>query len=269
MSRIALVTGANKGIGYHIARNLACSGFNIFIGCRDIERGSVAQKELQAEAPNATISLIEIDISKEETVKVAAAKISVSCEEGLDVLVNNAAMAHNVYSTVPFAEQATQTIDVNYFGTLKVCEHFIPLLKKSGNSRVINISSRMGSSHKVKDILLRDEITSPTLTVQRLNEIMNGFRKHAISGTHLASGWPNSAYSVSKIGVTALTRVLARDHPDIKVFSCCPGWCKTDMAGWENAPKSAEQGADTPSWLAVDGDAVSGKMYAERHLMNI
>ena len=168
----------------------------------------------------------------------------------------------------PFAEQAETTIAINYFGTLKMCEYFIPLLRKGADPRIINISSRMGSSHKIKDVGLRNEILSQNLTVSRLSSIMEDFVKHAVAGTHLTTGWPNSAYSVSKIGVTALTKVLARSHPQIKVFSCCPGWCKTDMAGWDSAPKSAEQGADTPTWLVDDQHAVSGEMYAERRLMN-
>ncbi|KNH04785.1 nadph-dependent carbonyl reductase family protein [Perkinsela sp. CCAP 1560/4] len=267
MTQVALVTGANKGIGYYIARNLAAKGFKVFIGCRDSTRAETARKKLMDEVPLSSIATIELDIGNEETIRRAALHMSESCTDGIDVLVNNAAMAYPHYSSEPFSKQADETIAINYFGTLKVCEHFIPILKKNSQGRIVNISSRMGSIHKVKDTEIRAHLLSPSLTIPKLNEIMEGFRSAAATGKHIAAGWPNSAYSVSKIGVTALSRILARENEEIKVVACCPGWCRTDMAG-DSAPHSAEEGADTPTWLAVDPAVRSGKFYADRKETN-
>mmetsp|Transcript_28297 Transcript_28297/g.43851 ORF Transcript_28297/g.43851 Transcript_28297/m.43851 type:complete len:270 (-) Transcript_28297:65-874(-) len=269
MSPTAFVTGANKGIGYYIAKGLATRGFQVFIGCRDDERGIVAQRSLQEEVPNAKIILVNINIDNEELIVKAAKELSEKCTQGLDILVNNAAMAYPHFSKVPFSKQAEETIRINYFGTLNICKHFIPILRKDGRGRIINISSRMGSKNKIKNPAVRDRISSEQLTIPQLNEIMMNFQKSAAAGTVLQDGWPNSAYSVSKIGVTALTRVLARESQNLfSAFAVCPGYCRTDMTS-DSAPKSAEEGADTPIWLATSNSVTSGKFYADRKEIDV
>lgn len=111
------------------------------------------------------------------------------------------------------------------------------------------------------DDLLK-EIRRDDLTVPELSEFMERYVKEAEAETHKENGWPGSTYSMSKNGVNALTRIWAREWPDLKVFSCCPGWCATNMAG-DKAPRTAAQGAETPVWLAARDSDETGKFYRE------
>ena len=118
---------------------------------------------------------------------------------------------------------------------------------------------------------LQAEFLSPDLTEEQAVLLMQRFVGATAAGTHAADGWPNTAYGTSKIGVNALTRVHARaiaeicpNAPGVLVNSCCPGWCRTDMAG-DRAPRSAEEGATTSIYLALlpAGSSVHGAFFAE------
>jgi len=168
--------------------------------------------------------------------------------QGFDILINNAGMA---FKGDAFDENvARTTLETNYFGTLRVCQKLIPLIKEGG--RVVNVSSSAGKPSKLSSDL-KNKIVSPNLTIDELSLYMNKFIQDVAKGTWKQEGWPTTTYGVSKIGETALTRILAREFKDKKILinACCPGWIKTDMTSNNPAAGEPEQGAKVPVWLAT------------------
>jgi carbonyl reductase 1 len=168
----------------------------------------------------------------------------------IDILVNNAAIAFKAADPTPFAEQAAPTISVNYFGTLYITQNLLPLIKKSNTPRIVNIASLAGHLGILKSPERVKHFANPQLTIEELGNLMNEFINDVQTGQHASKGWPNSCYGVSKLGVIALTKILARTEPDIIVNACCPGYCKTDMSSHRGI-RSAEEGARTPAYLAL------------------
>lgn len=143
-NQTALVTGANKGIGFETARQLAQLGFTVWLGCRDQERGESAAKEL---ADDGDVRLVSLDVTDAESVRVAAARIG---EEtgALDVLVNNAGVAIGEGEGPPSSvlpETIERTFDVNFYGALRVTQAFLPLVQMAQAGRIVNVSSTLGS----------------------------------------------------------------------------------------------------------------------------
>uniref|UniRef100_A0A7S3UQU3 Carbonyl reductase n=2 Tax=Oxyrrhis marina TaxID=2969 RepID=A0A7S3UQU3_OXYMA len=139
-----------------------------------------------------------------------------------------------------------------------------PLLRPGG--RVVNLGSMAGYLTRWSQEL-RDEIMASSLTIEGLEAMMSRFVADCEAGNPQSKGWPGTTYGVSKAAVHALTRIHAKalEPSKVSVNACCPGWCKSDMAGFEKPPKTAEQGADTPLWLAlgIDG-APTGRFFTER-----
>jgi len=256
---VALVTGANKGIGLAIVENLCTNHpkLHVLLGARDPKLGGEALKKIQGKCSN--VSSIHIDLNDEKSIKSAAESVKKQYG-GLDILINNAGMAWkgSAFNT----EVAATTLGTNYFGTLKVCQEFLPLMRENG--RVVNVSSMVGKSTLGKmSSDLRAKFLADDLTVDQLNGLMNKFIKDVTDGTYAKEGWPETTYGVSKTGVTMLTRILARDNKTkgLLINSCCPGWVKTDMAG-DKAPLTPAQGAETPVHLAfLPADAPNGKFW--------
>ena len=217
MSPVALVSGASRGIGAEIVRQLAADhGFLVFAGARDPEE--VAEQE--------GVEPIRLDVTDQSTID--AARDRIEADPGrLDVLVNNAGI------TGPWADRAAEedldqahaVLETNLFGAWRLTQAVVPLLRRSDDARIVNVSSGAG----------------------QLND-MNG-------------GYPS--YRISKSGLNALTRILANEESGIRVNSVCPGWVRTDMGG-RGAPRSVEEGADTAVWLATDPDVGSGGFFRNR-----
>ncbi|KAL6068499.1 NADH-cytochrome b5 reductase [Balamuthia mandrillaris] len=280
--KVALVTGANKGIGLATVAQLAKlePSTLVLLGSRDLERGQEAVRGLQEKENLQNVQLLRIDLDDEAVIKEAAESVRKEFG-GLDVLINNAGMA---YKGDAFNEEvARTTINTNFFGTLNVCDAFLPLIRPYG--RVVNVSSRAGSLKRLQNDKLREQFTDETLTIvqhpffifsllrllflwphlyfcplfltykpyqSQLCELMNKFVEDVKNERCEEEGWPRNTYGVSKAGVSALTRVLARQEKreGILINACCPGWCRTDMAG-PSATRSAEQGAEVAVWLAT------------------
>jgi NAD(P)-dependent dehydrogenase (short-subunit alcohol dehydrogenase family) len=199
-NKTALVTGANKGIGFETARQLAQLGFTVWLGSRDQERGEAAVKEL---TDDGDVRFVSLDVTDAESVRAAVVRIG---EEtgALDVLVNNAGTAvaegEGRPSTVRL-ETIQQTLDVNFYGALRVTQAFLPLLQKAQAGRIVNVSTTLGS------------ITTLVSPGSPLGQV------------------PAFAYPASKTLLNALTGWLAvelRGTP-VKVNSVCPGANATDM----------------------------------------
>nr|KAF6377428.1 carbonyl reductase 1 [Myotis myotis] len=159
----------------------------------------------------------------------------------------------------------------NFFGTRDVSTELLPLMKPQG--RVVNVSS-MVSLRALKNCSpeLQQKFRSDTISEEELVGLMNKFVEDTRNGVHQREGWPNSTYGVTKIGVTVLSRIHARNlsahrrGDKILLNACCPGWVRTDMAG-PKATKSPEEGAETPVFLALlpsDAEGPHGQFVMEK-----
>ncbi|HEY3237623.1 MAG TPA: SDR family oxidoreductase [Polyangiaceae bacterium] len=234
-----LVTGGNRGIGLGVCRQLAERGFRVLLGCRDLQQGRTVARELRGE-----VEPVAIDLTSDESVTGAAEVVRQRCGK-LDVLVNNAAVALNGFD----AEVARRTEDTNFFGTLRVTDAMLPLTNEPGN--IVMVSSGAGTlSHVSAD--LQKQFLDPELTRERLIALVESFVEDVVHGRHTERGWPTSAYSVSKVSLNALTRILAPklQSRGILVNSVCPGWVRTDMGG-SSATRSIDQGASSVVWAAL------------------
>src|SRR5947199_2437958 len=211
--KIALITGANKGIGQEVARQLAAKGFHVFVAARDAKAGRKAAEEIANKGGTATF--LEIDVADNDSVTSAAREFS-NVEDHLDVLVNNAGIIVDGDDAILEIsdELFRNTLETNTLGPLRVTRAFAALLRKSKEPRVINVSSGGG-------------------------QLTGG-----------ADGWA-PAYCISKTALNGVTVQLAAALPNFAVNSVCPGWVRTEMGG-ENASRSVEEGADTIVWLATE-----------------
>lgn len=223
--KIALVTGANKGIGFEVARHLAARDFRVVLAARNPQAGQAALAQL---ADNA--EFLPLDVANEASIREAGAVFG-NDHDRLDVLINNAGIYpdEGVKILSVTREQLVTTFQTNTFGALRVTQEFLPYLQKSGEGRVINVSSGYG----------------------------------ALDG--LSPDVPS--YCLSKLTLNGITLMLAqalRQHR-ITVNSVCPGWVRTDMGG-PGATRSVGQGADTIVWLAAEApSSLTGSFLRDRH----
>src|SRR4029077_109376 len=224
--KTVLITGANKGIGHEVARQLAAKGFHVFVGARNAKAGRKAADAITKQSGEATF--LEIDVADNDIVTSAAREFS-NIEDHLDVLVNNAGIIVDGDNAILEISDDLfrKTLETNTLGALRVTRAFAPLLRKSKAPRVINVSSGGG-------------------------QLTGG-----------ADGWA-PAYCISKTAVNGVTVQLAAALPKFAVNSVCPGWVRTEMGG-ENASRSVEEGADTIVWLASEAPQVlTGKFLRDR-----
>jgi NAD(P)-dependent dehydrogenase (short-subunit alcohol dehydrogenase family) len=224
--KTALITGANKGIGHEVARQLAAKGFHVFVGARNAKAGRKAAEEISSGGGKATF--LEIDVSDNDSVTNASREFS-NIENHLDVLVNNAGIIADGDNAILEINDDVfrKTLETNTLGPLRVTRAFVPLLRKSKSPRVINVSSGGG-------------------------QLSDG-----------ADGWA-PAYCISKTALNGVTVQLAAVLPKFAVNSMCPGWVRTEMGG-ENASRSVQEGAETIVWLASEAPQnLTGKFLRDR-----
>lgn len=226
--KIALVTGANRGIGNEVARQLCQRGYAVFMGARDITAGRKAAEDLCAQGYEAIF--IQLDVTDPISIKQAVGTFSQKADH-LDVLINNAGILEDhgediVHLNTEMLERAFKT---NAIAPILVIQDFLPYLQKSiKGARIINVSSGAGCLHDM----------------------------HTYA----------PAYSISKTALNAVTRQFAGalESQQIAVNSVCPGWVRTDMGG-SYASRSVEKGAETIVWLCTESSqAETGKFWRDK-----
>jgi NAD(P)-dependent dehydrogenase (short-subunit alcohol dehydrogenase family) len=240
--RIALISGANRGIGLEVSKQLARGNIEVLMGSRDPKKGASATAQLKAEG--LSVASIPLDVTQQTSIDQAF-ELIVQQYGRLDILVNNAGILIDSNESsqdgkgASFFKTQLKTIrdsfETNTLGAVRLIQKFVPLMQKNKYGRIVNISSGMG----------------------QLSE-MNG-------------GWPG--YRISKTALNAVTRIVAYElanefnefkDTNILVNSVCPGWVKTDMGGPE-AELTPTEGADTIVWLAnLPDGGPSGEFFRER-----
>ena len=230
-NKIAVVTGANRGIGYEVVRELSkIKGITVILTSRENSKGIKAVSNLKNEG--ITVDYFQLDVTDEKSIKGLEEYILKKYER-LDILINNAGILldENISGFEINEKIVMETMETNFYGPLKLCQSFIPLMKKNNYGRIVNFSSTMGA----------------------LNEMGAGYL----------------AYRTSKTAINVLTRVFSSEVNgfNILINSVCPGWVKTDMGG-PNANRTIQQGADTAVWLALLPDnGPTGKFFRNREVI--
>jgi NAD(P)-dependent dehydrogenase (short-subunit alcohol dehydrogenase family) len=221
--KTALVTGANKGIGREIARQLGHKGYSIWLGCRDTERGEQAAAGLRSEGLDARV--LALDVTSDASVRAAAVTYS-KTSDTLDVLVNNAGIATGGYSAPTEAnlDDMHAVYEVNVFGPVRVTQAFVPFLRNAGQGRIVMMSSSLGSIGEQVDL------TSATYGVNLL-------------------GYNSSKSALNMITVSFAKELAAHG---IKVNAANPGYVATDLNS-NQGYRRVEQGAAVAVHLATLG----------------
>lgn len=264
MSKVAVVTGGNKGIGLAIVQGLA-KAFrgDVYLTSRNVDLGLAAVQELKKEGIE--VQYHQLDITDNASIEKLACHLKEKYG-GLDILINNAGIAFKRAATDPVDHQAKVTLSTNYFGVKHTCHGLFPLLRNG--ARVVNLSSSCGFLIKIPCEKLRAKFASSdsTLTEEELDGLMNDFIKATVDGDHLEKGWPNSTYVVSKVGLSALTRIQQREmnkdqsRTDIAINHVHPGWVSTDMSS-HMGPLTPEEGAKSALFAALlpPGSEIQGQ----------
>jgi NAD(P)-dependent dehydrogenase (short-subunit alcohol dehydrogenase family) len=225
--KIAVVTGANRGIGFEISRQLAQRGIYVILTSRDEAKGRAACQRLEGEGLD--VAYHQLDVTDPASVRRLGDFVRDSYGR-LDVLVNNAGILIDEQNS-PLnvdLDVVRRTMETNVYGPLSLCQALLPLMERHDYGRIVNVSSGMG----------------------QLSDMGGGYL----------------AYRMSKTALNALTRILAAElqGTEVLVNSMCPGWVRTDMGG-PSASRSVEEGADTAVWLAtLPGGGPQGGFFRDR-----
>ena len=246
--KVALVTGGNRGIGFAISKQLALQGISVIIGSRDIRQGEAAAKSI-APSPTeggttatttttTTVSVFELDVTDQDSVDKLTSTIHSKFGK-LDILVNNAGVILDETNNLPSKTDlqiVKATLETNLIGAWRLCQSFVPTMKKNKYGRIVNVSSGAGALDSIQRNLYAP------------------------------------AYSLSKSSLNVLTIMFANElrreaAANILVNAVDPGWVRTDMGG-TTAPRSAEEGADTAVWLATlpDRGPTGGFFYDRKRI---
>ncbi|UYY88567.1 SDR family oxidoreductase [Alcaligenes sp. SMD-FA] len=244
MQKTCLITGASRGIGYETAKGLGHKGHKVYITGRNSQKGQEAAQKLSQEGIQARF--IELDITDPQSIVRARTQLA-QHEEKLDVLINNAGiMIDSIFTPdkVSF-EDFSSTLSTNTTGPYFLIQEFMPLLAKSPDARVINMSSDLGALSQASDPQSRfDAVLAP-------------------------------GYRISKAALNMVTLIYAKHFrdTDISICSCSPGWCQTSLdphIDSSKAPNTALDGAQTPIWLAAEANKadINGQFFYKKSTIN-
>lgn len=223
--RVALVSGANRGLGFEVARQLSERGMTVLLGARDLDKGLHAARKLAGAAGE--VVAVQLDVTQQDQIDTLARWIEITYGR-LDVLVNNAGAHYDpaVRPATADIAAARDAMDIHLFGSWRLSSAMLPLMRRHGYGRIVNVSSGCGAS-------TADSANCP-------------------------------AYRVSKSALNAYTRVLANelDGSGIQVNAVCPGWVATDMGGPGGRPVA--DGAAGIVWAACLPAPLTGGFYRDR-----
>jgi NAD(P)-dependent dehydrogenase (short-subunit alcohol dehydrogenase family) len=225
---VALVTGANRGIGREVARQLAERGFQVLLSARDGQAASAAAEDI-SHSTGADVRPITLDVSDPQSISRAGEQLR-AAPSRLDVLVNNAGIGSDfgVSGVEPDFDAIQRALETNFYGAYRLTVELLPLLRESAHPRIVNVSSGMG-------------------------------------GVAEMGGW-SPGYRVSKAALNATTRILSTElkPAGFLVNSACPGFVNTDMGGPMGATKPVEDGAAGIVWLAtIPDDGPTGGFFRD------
>ncbi|XP_044961759.1 salutaridine reductase-like [Hordeum vulgare subsp. vulgare] len=288
-SRIAVVTGGNKGIGFEVCRQLASYGITVVLTARDETRGAEAVERLRA------LGVTDVIFHQLEITDASSITTLVDFLEArfgkLDILVNNAAvvgveyfkqldtkkekfagldfyqriewMFKNVNERIDGARKSVQT---DYYGTKRVTEALLNLLQSSSDGRIVNVSSDFGLLRCISNEEVRQDLNDiDNLTEERLAELLDKFLRDFEAGELEANGWPTgfSAYRVAKAAMNAYTRLLARRHPMLRINCAHPGYVKTDMTMGSGVLTTEEGARNVVKVVLLPEGGQTGKYFAK------
>ncbi|KAK4418668.1 (-)-isopiperitenone reductase [Sesamum alatum] len=276
--RYAVVTGANKGIGFEICRQLASEGIMVILTARNEKRGIAGQERLKEFGISDNVVFHQLDVV--DPASIASLVDFIKEKYGrLDILVNNAGVSgielngnalifQEIIKGIWFrfllvlkaSETLTETlkdaeecIRTNYYGAKRVTEALIPLLQLSDSPRIVNVTSALGNlrllyNEWAKGVLSNQE----SLTEEKVDEVVQEFLKNFKEGTLQANDWPTqiAAYKVSKAALNAYARIMARKYPSFCINCVCPGSVRTDIT-CNLGQSSASEAAESPVKLAL------------------
>jgi NAD(P)-dependent dehydrogenase (short-subunit alcohol dehydrogenase family) len=233
----ALVTGANKSIGFEVARQLAQKGIYVYLGSRNLENGMAAVNKLKAEGLN-SVEALQLDITDDASVKNARAEMG-RRTKSLDILINNAGIYGGYPQTAldSTIDQFKNAYDANVYGVVRVTQAFIDLMKKSAEPRIVNVSSSQGS------ITLHSDPS---------------YKYYDYKG---------AVYLSSKSALNMYTVVLAYElrESDFKINAVCPGYTKTDFNGHRGPGSVEDAGRRIIKYALIDKDGPTGKFFSEEN----
>jgi NAD(P)-dependent dehydrogenase (short-subunit alcohol dehydrogenase family) len=224
-TKLALVTGGNKGIGFAICKGLLKAGFEVILAARSLDKAKQAIEQLQS----SQVHPLVLDVADDHSIHQAVETVQHEFNQ-LDVLINNAGIYPDEGVNILTIDRdlLDRVMNTNTFGPIRIAQAFLSLLEKASASRIINVSSSYG----------------------------------ALDG--LSANVPSYCLSKLALNGAAIMLAEALQSKDIAVYAMCPGWVKTDMGG-ASAPRTPEQGADTAIWLATEASPkLSGKFFRDR-----
>ncbi|CAN8258005.1 unnamed protein product [Cochlearia groenlandica] len=290
-TRVAVVTGSNKGIGFEICRQLVNNGITVILTARDENKGLEAVQILKRENGFSDQAIVFhlLDVSSPDSIASLARFVKTRFGK-LDILVNNAGVGGANVNVDALKSQIAESgaptdiskimsdtyeiveecIKINYYGVKRMCEAMIPLLESSDSPRIVSIASSMGKLENVSNEWAKEVMSDgEKLTEERIDGVMSEYLKDYRQGGLEAKGWPRvmSGYILSKAGVIALTRVLAKQHKSFIVSSVCPGFVNTDI-NFNTGILTVEEGAASPVRLALLPDGEPSGLFFDRTIIS-
>ncbi|XP_058744028.1 (+)-neomenthol dehydrogenase-like isoform X2 [Vicia villosa] len=272
--RYAVVTGANKGIGFAVCKPLASKGITVVLTARDQKRGLEAVDKLKQLSLPGLVVFHQLDVTDPASITSFADFIKNQYGK-LDILVNNAGIPGVQVDSEALAaaksaenggqidwskiltdsyEQTEAGIKTNYYGAKELTEALIPLLRLSTSPTIVNVSSSMGKLEKIPNGWPKEVLSDiENLTEEKIDEVLNKFLKDFKEGAIVENkGWPSnmSTYIISKAALSAYTRVLAKKFPSICINAVCPGYVKTDI-NYNTGYLTPDEGAESIVRLAL------------------
>ncbi|XP_058078118.1 salutaridine reductase-like isoform X1 [Magnolia sinica] len=278
--RLAVITGANKGIGLEISRQLASNRIMVILTARDEKNGLEAVAKLK-ESGISDVVFHQLDVK--DSISIASLADFIKTQFGkLDILVNNAGVSGVIVDCEALRalklgagevvgekselvkgvmqqtyEKAEECLKTNYYGCKAVIEALLPLLQLSSSARIVNVSSNMGQLKFISNPRAREYLDGVDVpTEEKVEEVLQWFLKDFKEDLLGPNGWPTmlSAYSVSKAALNAYTRILAKKYPGFCINCVNPGFVKTDI-NCNTGILTVEDGAKAPVMLALLPDS--------------